>query len=128
MGLDIFIVSEAEYCLRAGSYGGFGQFRRILAKSVGIDLDEMKGYGGTRAWNNWIPFVELLNHSDCDGELTYDERIALADDFNDDKIESNFINTVEKEVENVEYYLDNYKNWKEALSSIGKGCREIIFR
>ena len=65
MGLD-FVGSEASW-----SYSSFGNFRRRLAKEIGIDLDNMVGFGGKIKWNNIKdPIKDLLNHSDCDGHLT----------------------------------------------------------
>lgn len=68
MGLD-FSHTDARW-----SYGGFGNFRRRLANEIGMNLDDMEGFGGN------IPFhiyqddiIPLLNHSDCDGELTPEE-------------------------------------------------------
>lgn len=68
MGLD-FSHTDARW-----SYGGFNNFRRRLANEIGMNLDDMEGFDGN------IPFhiyqddiIPLLNHSDCDGELTPDE-------------------------------------------------------
>ncbi|WP_313469847.1 hypothetical protein [Lysinibacillus sp.] len=63
-----------SHCDVGWSYSGFNNFRRRLAQQIEMDLDDMVGFGGN------IPFhiyqddiVPLLNHSDCDGELTPDE-------------------------------------------------------
>ncbi|MFJ7916106.1 MULTISPECIES: hypothetical protein [unclassified Lysinibacillus] len=68
MGLD-FSHTDARW-----SYSGFGNFRKRLAEQIGMDLDNMEGFGGN------VPFhiyqddiIPLLDHSDCDGELTPDE-------------------------------------------------------
>lgn len=68
MGLD-FIPGCAHF-----TYSGFSFFRHFLAKSIGVDLDQMIGYGGN------IPFstvnhalVPLLDHSDSDDILTVEE-------------------------------------------------------
>ncbi|MCL1700756.1 hypothetical protein [Lysinibacillus sp. Bpr_S20] len=68
MGLD-FSHGEAHW-----SYGGFNNFRRRLASKIGMNLDGMVGFGGN------IPFhiyqdniIPLLNHSDCEDELTIEE-------------------------------------------------------
>ncbi|MFE9432887.1 hypothetical protein [Streptomyces sp. NPDC006640] len=53
------------------AYIGFGQFRRALALFEGIDLDAMVGFGGARDWSTvHTDLAPLLDHSDCDGELT----------------------------------------------------------
>lgn len=70
---------------------GFYEFRKALAKEVGIDLDEMDGFGirfekgqivqieNLKSWdqipNSGDPLVALLNHSDVDGDLGAAESI-----------------------------------------------------
>ena len=65
MGLN-FSISDASW-----SYSGFHQFRKRLAASIGFNLDDMYGFGGTGSWalikDNIKPF---LKHSDCSGYLT----------------------------------------------------------
>lgn len=63
-----------SHCDARWSYSGFGRFRRRLANEIGMDLDRVEGFNG------FIPFssyeddiLPLLNHSDCDGELTVEE-------------------------------------------------------
>jgi hypothetical protein len=72
------------------AYGGFNRFRVRLAASEGFDLDEMQGFSngdyfgdnyvpGTRSWDEiTTPLKPLLNHSDCDGELTPEECAQVA--------------------------------------------------
>jgi hypothetical protein len=61
------------------SYMGFGQFRRRLAQHIGIDLDQMRGFGGEGDWDTVpSPLRHLLDHSDCNGELTPDQAAELA--------------------------------------------------
>jgi hypothetical protein len=72
------------------SYTGFNHFRTRLAASEGFDLDEMQGFSkgdrfgddyepGTRPWDEVTSALKpLLNHSDCDGELTPEECAQVA--------------------------------------------------
>ncbi len=61
----------------AGSYGGYGRWRRFLAKLVGI--------GDIEAW--WRdgappgPFSEILHMSDCEGVIGPETSMKLAKDF-----------------------------------------------
>lgn len=56
------------------SYSGFDRFRCKLAESIGIEFHDMIGYGGHKGWNGIRDDIKpLLNHSDCDGELTPEE-------------------------------------------------------
>lgn len=74
MGLD-FSHADAHW-----SYGGFMRFRERLAGEAGITLRDMAGFA-TMADNGkqlpWDaiddPIKSLLNHSDCDGDLSPDE-------------------------------------------------------
>jgi hypothetical protein len=68
MGLN-FSQSETSW-----SYHGFNNFRKILAKEIGIDLLSMDGFDGDQSWDSYNhPIIPFLNHSDCDGELTSQE-------------------------------------------------------
>ena len=74
MGLD-FSHTDAHW-----SYHGFKRFRTALAAHEGIALDRMDGfrsYGDDRPSIPWTGITSdlapLLNHSDCDGELTPEE-------------------------------------------------------
>jgi hypothetical protein len=63
------------------SYSGFNRFRHRLAEEIGIDLDTMPGYskGPAGDWYtlDWYTLKDdikdLLNHSDCEGELTSEQ-------------------------------------------------------
>lgn len=79
MGVDI---GNARW-----SYTGFGEFRARLAAAENINLNRMEGYcrrycdhsdgsecDATTPWDGVdSPLVPLLNHSDCDGELSAEE-------------------------------------------------------
>lgn len=53
-----------------GGYISFGQFRKEIAASIGITLDNMQGFHGTISWDGVQDDLKyLLNHSDCDGYL-----------------------------------------------------------
>ena len=58
------------------AYSGFDRFRVKLAREIGINLDLMDGFceKGGISWSKVKDdIVPLLNHSDCDGELTVEE-------------------------------------------------------
>ena len=79
MGLDIRprradgeIDYEGNHWAR-WTYSGFGRFRNLLAAEEGFDLGIMEGFGSDEQtpWTGITsPLVPLLNHSDCDGELS----------------------------------------------------------
>lgn len=65
MGLD-FDGADAHW-----SYSGFNRFREKVASSIGINLNEMYGFGGPKDWKAVKhPLKALLYHSDCDGNLS----------------------------------------------------------
>ncbi|MCX5407474.1 hypothetical protein OHA37_26875 [Streptomyces sp. NBC_00335] len=65
MGID-FSHGGAQW-----AYSGFALFRKTIANHEGIDLGKMQGFGGNRHWDSVAtPLRPLLDHSDCDGELT----------------------------------------------------------
>lgn len=79
MGID-FSHNDAHW-----SYGGFMRFRRELAAHEGIDLAHMEGfrsYGDDRPRISWDTVTTalrpLLDHSDCDGELSPEECRTVA--------------------------------------------------
>lgn len=69
MGLD-----TSHNCWH-GSYSSFHNFRKHIAKYVGIDdLEKMEGFGGSIPFSNFNhELIPLLSHSDCDGELSVQE-------------------------------------------------------
>lgn len=65
MGLD-FSHTEAHW-----AYSGFRRFRTALADHEGVDLDQMEGFGGDQPWEPVTTALKpLLDHSDCEGEIT----------------------------------------------------------
>ncbi len=71
MGLSI---GEAHW-----TYSWFRKFRRRLADSIGINIRDMAGFGGEISWGTvHDDIVPLLDHSDCDGELSPDDCAKVA--------------------------------------------------
>lgn len=68
MGIDFRIRRDEALTMPHWSYGGFNTFRRRLAQVVGLENIEV-------FWDlpEDHPLHPLLNHSDCDGELTPQE-------------------------------------------------------
>ncbi len=73
MGID-FSHTDAHW-----AYSGFGRFRDALAKHEGFNLDDMVGFGGDRAWDTVTTALKpLLDHSDCDGEISPEDCATVA--------------------------------------------------
>lgn len=65
-----------------GAYSAFMRWRIEIARCAGIELQEMAGFkDGGKSWEPYKDDVltELLNHSDCDGELEWKVCGKLAD-------------------------------------------------
>lgn len=90
MGLDV------SHGCWSGGYSSFNNWRRKLAALVGLPLDIMEGYWEPRGpqedtygilealpvpWSLLAPdpLWVLLNHSDCDGTLAWQDCLALAE-------------------------------------------------
>ncbi|MFJ3878022.1 hypothetical protein ACIPW5_11240 [Streptomyces sp. NPDC090077] len=60
-------------------YSGFAQFRTAIATREGIALEDMAGFGGTQPWDaTTTPLRPLLDHSDCDGEISATDCATIA--------------------------------------------------
>lgn len=68
-----------------GPYSSFGRFRKALASELGINLDECIGFGGDKVDLDKLEhdIQPLLNHSDCDGKLTPEEALRVANGLNE---------------------------------------------
>jgi hypothetical protein len=62
-----------------GSYSSFDQWRNKLAAVAGIDLYQMKGFGGPIEWDSDDALSVLLSHSDCEGSIAVSDLLPLAD-------------------------------------------------
>jgi len=62
-----------------GAYSAFSQWRKKLCEVAGYgDIREREGFGGAVPWPEDDPLVLLLTHSDCDGELRWQDCGAIA--------------------------------------------------
>lgn len=67
---------EEEYGFRAGSYGGYNEWRNSLALLAGY------ARGAESAWAGEVgPFYELINFSDCEGTIGPVTSAKLAREF-----------------------------------------------
>lgn len=128
MGLSICLYESVD-SFRAGSYSGFGIFRELLASSVHIALNNMVGFGGETEWTKEEPFYELLNHSDCDGKLTWVDCESLMEDFTDERRIAFMDSWRFKGIslEDATYYTDRYDLWAEFIRRCAKNCGILIF-
>jgi len=57
---------------RISGYMSFHNFRETWTQLLGFDLEDMQGFGGTRPWTN-EPLQCFLSHSDCEGEISWQD-------------------------------------------------------
>lgn len=113
-----------EFGFRAGSYGGYNNWREWLAKVAGYPLTEYRdAYRGVRqlhaaaCWQGAQgPFSELIDFSDAEGTIgpgvaaklakdfaEWEERAKAADDSSDG------------------WYFEVYKEWRKAMEMAADG-------
>lgn len=64
-----------------GPYSSFGTWRKLIASKIGVDLNNMEGFKGDIPFSTLPenPINVLLDHSDCDGEIKWQDCGPLAD-------------------------------------------------
>lgn len=64
-----------------GSYTSFHKWREWVAEKAGLPpLDTMEGFGGETPWRGIkTPLRYLLNHSDCDGQISGSRLLPIAE-------------------------------------------------
>ena len=103
-----------------GPYSYFNAFREWVAKQIGIDLNAMVGFQRSYPHTEVIgiswdtvdhPIKPLLNHSDCDGELTVKEC---------DSISKGALMILE------DIPVGEYNEFADALYKFANGCKDAI--
>jgi hypothetical protein len=88
MGLD-----TSHNCFH-GAYSTFNRFRISLGNQIGINIYEYDSYGGSKNINTIDHgILPLLNHSDCEGELSVSDCMRIVNGL--DSILANFDDTIE---------------------------------
>lgn len=97
-----------------GAYSSFHRFRKSLAEQIGINLEEFEGYEGDKRFEDVKhDIVPLLDHSDCDGELSVEESKQIVKGLND--ILENF----KEDIPHDSYFKDKIIQFRD-------GCIEAI--
>ena len=110
MGLD-----TSHNCWH-GPYSSFNRFRHTLAKQIGIDLNEYRGYddkGEKDLETIEHDIMPLLNHSDCDGSLTVKESRRI-------------IKGLNNILENYNEDIPSDFNFKEKVEQFRDGCVDAV--
>jgi hypothetical protein len=112
---------ERHPSFRAGSYSGYGAWRRSLShlmlnvapETIWDKPEDFKGK----------PFVELINFSDCEGYLGTDVCAKLAKDFEDHrgKVPAKTGNWEE------DYFAEKYETWAKSLKLVAENNGVLDF-
>ncbi|MDG1949479.1 MAG: hypothetical protein P8J32_01495 [bacterium] len=103
-----------------GAYSSFGAFRKELAEQIGITLSDYQGFGGNLLFDGLKHgIISLLDHSDCDGELSPEECTSVAqglqqviDGFTECKL-------LQKDKGTAEYFIERCERFRD-------GCLKAI--
>jgi hypothetical protein len=93
---------------RAGSYGGYGEFRRELASLAGYSPEDI--WAGKVGMDK--PFAEMVNFTDCDGFIGTEVSKKLADDFAEHQAKADAIG---------DYFAEKYTAWRNAFEQARHG-------
>lgn len=112
-----------------GAYSAFHRFRTLIAMFAGLPpLDRMEGFCDASwaiSWKSLEPDVlhELLNHSDCEGEINWECCDLLADRLEDvkgnvdERVKSfecgqmpNFVECIDEMIEGLRYAYQKQEN------------------
>ena len=107
----VYLKSE-EFHFRAGSYSGYGEWRRRLAGLAGYVDPEAVWNGGVATG----PFFELINFSDCEGIIGTSVSAKLAKDFADHEHAALGVDGPDSE-----WFVAKYAEWKKAFEIAADG-------
>jgi hypothetical protein len=107
---------ESSFHFRAGSYSSYNSWRRALCEAI-------HGVNDVEFWKdeeNFIgqPFYELINFSDCEGQIGPKISEKLYQDFTNPENEEKFLYYCNQNLETEmlrEFYLENWEDFKKAF-------------
>lgn len=116
-----------SFGFRAGSYGGYSQWRDQLAEMVGLPEVMLESYGLSRPshaaaiWGERYtpgPFAELINFSDCEGVIGTAVSAKLAADFAEWQAKA--------DAHDDDWFREKYADWRKAFEMAADGgCVEF---
>jgi len=129
------VATGEEFGHRAGSYSGYNEWRRLLARAaLGMSDEEVWNKVDSGVGYNEIPFGELINFSDADGVIGPVASQKLYDDFVKyeeqimKKLDRFYLKFEDYEIdgETYDWFKHKYKDWKEAFR-IASNNGAVIF-
>ena len=118
------VATGGDFGHRAGSYSGYNEWRRLLAKAaLGMSDEEVWNKVDSGVGYNEIPFGELINFSDADGTIGPISSRKLYDDFvqYEEKVmkmlDRFYLKFEEYEIDGDTYhwFKQKYKDWMETF-------------
>jgi len=111
-----------SFHFRAGSYSGYNSWRRALCEAI-------HGVSDVEFWKNeenfsGQPFYELINFSDCEGQIGPEVSEKLYQDFMDTENEKKFLDYCKAKFETEyleEFYQANWEDFKKAFEIARQG-------
>jgi hypothetical protein len=114
-----------HFGFRAGSYGGYTGWRERLAELADFPLAPYKRFEGApavmrrdaAAWAGQcegLPFVELVNFSDCEGTIGAEVAAKLANDFAEHQ-------HLADKVADDALFIERYAMWRKAFEMAADG-------
>ena len=133
---DGSVVSKGEdFSHRAGSYSGYNEWRRLLARAaLGMSDEEVWNTIDSGVSYSEVPFGELINFSDADGVIGPIASQKLYNDFVKyeepimKKLDRFYLKFEDYEIdgETYDWFKFKYKDWKEAFR-IASNNGAVIF-
>ena len=110
---------------RAGSYGGYSQFRSQLQRLAGFDKLEWRDIGGHTMKTDdprceTLPFFELCCFSDCEGSLGSATCAHLAKDFQDNQSAAEEFSKTLGDEDAAGWFMIKYAEWLRAFERCGE--------
>lgn len=129
-----YICEGVQGSFRAGSYSGYGSWRKMLSELIGWEIEDLWRNVATLAQRSEnlndvlsesdelkvdIPFIELLHFSDCEGFIGPKTSAKLHVDFLEwDEKARNFRNY---QLQAQNHFYEKYQEWTEAFKVASDG-------
>jgi len=119
---------QGYHDFRAGSYGGYNEWREKLAKLAGYPTVEHERFGvkcqrhDAGAWaTKKGPFIELINFSDCEGVIGSTVAKKLAKDFANFQTKVDALSGQPNDLSDEGWFKSRYAEWRKAFDMAAKG-------
>jgi hypothetical protein len=112
---------ETSLGFRAGSYGGYGAWRQVLAEEV-ANYPSLEAFWQAPDYSK--PFAWLVSFSDCEGTISHLRCVKLAKDFNEYELAAR---NVKWDATMPNYFFQKYQEWQKAFNEIAAKGGFLVF-